>query len=144
MLTRRSVSAMLGGLPLARAFNPSPRSDVPPVLGHAMGSPMKEAGLATAQPLRQARMSEWDAVRQLLKDPKWLRRLTEQTYADQRIIYQLDPDIATPRSWSPMAKVTFQRQRNVERLIASQMRPPPWEVSRKFQEALHKLMWWDL
>lgn len=65
------------------------------------------------------KMEHWQAMRLALQDPDIRREVLSECYARQRVIHMLDPDIANKRSWSDMAKITFQRQRNVERELES-------------------------
>lgn len=58
----------------------------------------------------------------------------------------IDPDIAIKKSWSPMFKVTVQRQRNIDRIIARLMdrendHELPYQITRFFTDTIHSLMW---
>lgn len=58
--------------------------------------------------------------RRVLANKVFRSQIESIYYEEYRAVPGIDPDIAVLRSFSPMAKVTFQRQRNVESRMRSQ------------------------
>jgi hypothetical protein len=64
----------------------------------------------------QAPLMEWDAARKLaLQVPEVLEAVKQEAWDQNRIVTSVDPDLMVLKALSPMAKLTIQRQRNVER-----------------------------
>lgn len=57
------------------------------------------------------------AVDFLLQDKEFMSELTSRLYIENRYVGEVDADIAVLRAVSPMAKIVYQRQRNVTRAI---------------------------
>lgn len=58
----------------------------------------------------------------------------------------IDPDIAVMRSWSHMAKLTFQRQRNLDRAVEQMFNldlDRPRSYVNSFERAFTKFIWGD-
>jgi hypothetical protein len=87
------------------------------------------------------------ARRLVFGDAEALAEIRDELFAEQRNVTMamIDPDISIMKSWSPMAKLAFQRQRNVERAIDQLRDPPRFGRSLLFlnslNERLNKLMW---
>lgn len=63
--------------------------------------------------------------------PKAADHLREILYETNRSVGQLDIDIANKRSFSLAAKITFQRQRNVETELKRIQEDYPWDRMQK-------------
>jgi hypothetical protein len=64
--------------------------------------------------------------------------------AQQRYITTIDPDILVMKAWSPMAKLTYQKRRNVDRMLAELQEnrmDRPGQYVHALAERLNKLMW---
>lgn len=93
------------------------------------------------EPAPAPKMEHWQAMRLALQDPDIRRGLMSELYARQRVVHMLDPDIANKRAWSDMAKVTFQRQRNVERELEQMTQAPTLGFAGKLlQDFIQKAM----
>jgi hypothetical protein len=66
-------------------------------------------------------IDETAMLRQAYKLPGLRDELTSLIYQEHRRVGFLDPDIANKRSFSLAAKITFQRQREVERGIEARL-----------------------
>lgn len=67
-------------------------------------------------------------LRKLLESPALRDEYSSLMFARHRRVGALDLDLANKRSFSLAAKVTFQRQRNVEREIEEDAAElPPWQ-----------------
>lgn len=86
-------------------------------------------------------MPEWRAARLAMADPDIRALLVAAAYAQHRVVTSVDPDIEVLRSFSPMAKITFQRQRNVQRMLDSATEEPVWSFASKAHEFIKKIMW---
>ena len=62
-------------------------------------------------------------------------------FYNNRNVDHIDPDIAVLKSLSPMAKVTFQRQRNVEREMAYWSNQEDMSITDRIHAAISELMW---
>lgn len=93
-------------------------------------------------PAPTPKMEHWQAMRLALQDPDIRREIMAECYARHKIVNALDPDIANKRSWSDMAKITFQRQRNVERDIEQMTQVSTLGFAGKLlQNFIQKAMW---
>lgn len=78
-----------------------------------------------------------DQHRQALLNPLTRRAVESLLYEDEQVVTRLDPDIACMRSFSLNAKITFQRQRNVERRMRGLQQKWPWQrLTETIREAL--------
>lgn len=116
-MNRRSLMGMIAGAPFAGkavadqfvsggAIPPDPDKS-------GMGSTL---GMNAAQ--QEPRMNRSSAMRLIFGDKQALAEIREELFAEYRFVPSIDPDILEMKSWSIMAKVTFQRQRNVARAMA--------------------------
>lgn len=76
-----------------------------------------------------------------MKIPALRSAAYEQAWRQNRCVYNVDPDIEVYRSFSPMAKVTFQRQRNVERSVWEESEPNQDAAMRPIFRFINNLMW---
>jgi hypothetical protein len=87
------------------------------------------------------KMQGWQAARLAMLNPDIKKLLTDAAYAQHRVVTHIDPDIEVLRSLSPMAKITFQRQRNVAKALKDATEEPVWSLGSKAREYIQKLMW---
>lgn len=80
------------------------------------------------------RMPEWQAAKLALRNPELRELLVAAAQAQCRIVLSVDPDIEVYRSFSPMAKITFQRQRNVQRVLDEATQEPLWSITERARE----------
>jgi hypothetical protein len=78
-------------------------------------------------------------LKRALMDPQKRAELRSLMFERNRHVPSIDPDIACYRSFSLNAKVTFQRQRNVERGFQEDLGESGWQ---RWQEAARKLIGW--
>ncbi len=88
-------------------------------------------------------MPEWKAMRLAMLDPDIKAIMMDALWNQHREIHKIDPDIEVLRSFSPMAKIAFQRQRNVQRAIEQSTNEPLHEIFGKAREYIRKLVWGD-
>lgn len=139
--TRRSVATALAGLPLIGASLAGRLGQRPPAtmpMGEAVGyAECAQSDVPVAKPL----MPHHQAARLAMQNPLMRDLITGQAYRNQRHVSQIDPDIDLHRSWSPMAKVTFQRQRNVERELENYCNEPDHVLLDPLRQYIEKLIW---
>lgn len=79
-------------------------------------------------------------MRWALKNPELRAELESLVYEDNRHVGWLDHDLASKRSFSLAAKVTFQRQRNVQRRIEQDvLESSPWRRISAWSDRALKL-----
>lgn len=93
--------------------------------------PKDSVGLASAGP----RVPFVEQARRFLRSKQNMDEFTSILYAENKIVSHLDPDLMYSKALSPAAKITYQRQRNVERA----MREAQTDTIRPF-EWLHRKM----
>jgi hypothetical protein len=145
-INRRTAAGVLASLPFLGKVNQL----APKQAGAAIGA-MIGGGAAQAEcgPLNHPypqmpkgpKIQEWQAMRLAMQDPDIRRLVVSQTFEQQRIVASIDPDIEVLRSFSPMAKITFQRQRNVERAIQQATEAPIWETFSAARDFIRRAMW---
>lgn len=143
-MNRRSILGLLSAAPfagkaVAEQAVTSIGSSVPPG-GYGLSS-----GVGQASPANNPLMEHQSAVRNILGDMRAMSEIrSELAEGELRGNPYIDPDIQIMKTWSPMAKITFQRQRNVDRAIA-EMQDTRWDrpnrYIRAFQSRMDKLMW---
>lgn len=147
-LTRRLIGQVLGLGPLlaltdpVNTGNPAPPNHPYPSVAAVGGSGASTQALG--QRVRQ--MTEEAALAKIKSDPVRLDLIRDAIRQElsQSPLSALDPDIAVMRSWSRMAKVTFQRQRNVEarlQAILCRDRNSPSDYIAAFHDYLSDLIW---
>lgn len=149
-MIRRSFLSLMAGAPLAGKA--AAEHAVASLSGGAMppaypppASGINECGSQNPTASIQ-RMDHRTALRMILNDAKAMEEIrAELTEAELRNGNPfIDADIQVMRSWSPMAKITFQRQRNVERALAQVLEDRPDEPNRyvrAFRNRMNKLVW---
>lgn len=147
-LTRRAMARFLGAAPVVgRAVLQSGTGVGTSIQGSSLLSNVAsgaEAGdISNKLGLKPAtqQMSHAQAVAKFMADPIMRRQLEELAWKNNRIVHAIDDDLAAMRSFSHMAKITFQRQRNVEREIREAGEPPPWEARNVFEQMIRKFIW---
>lgn len=89
----------------------------------------------------EPKMPRWRAARAVLGDPAARAQAEAFFYERHRVVHFIDADIEIMRSWSPMAKIAFQRQRNVARELENMMREPSASFFEQLQSKINKLVW---
>ena len=136
--TRRSAASLLGVLPFVGGALQGGAANQSIGAGMAMQGTMAGASqLGGGKPL----MPHWRAARLALNDPMVRELARAVAFAQHRRISGVDPDIEVYRSFSPMAKITFQRQRNVDREIEQIATEPLYESGGIIQQMIAKFMW---
>jgi len=143
-MNRRGVMGLLAGAPL---FGKAVAEHAVESLGTAVPPSHPFTGNMGAQAMVNPPLMERDnALKTIFGDAGALADIRAELFAEQRTqIPSIDPDLMVLRSLSPMAKITFQRQRNVDRAIADLQDNAPWDrpqrYIRAFNDRLNKLMW---
>jgi hypothetical protein len=143
-MNRRSILGVLGGAPFAAkavAREVISSGSIAPPASLYQGS---QAGIAGASNPINPLMERSHALRTIFADAKAIAEMRDELFEQHRFIPSIDPDIAIMRSWSDMAKITFQRQRNVERAwveLQEARLDRPGRYLRALEERLQKLMW---
>jgi hypothetical protein len=141
MITRRGVAGVLGS---AVVMGRRAIGEVGQGILEGMGR--EGAGQAVTEepsniPPDPPAMSHVDATRLLLGDRDVLNKLTSELFEQEKDSefrgVTIDADLYVLKAMSPMAKLTFQRQRNVEKRLRKMGDNRP---SSFFQQAVHKLM----
>jgi len=145
-MNRRSILSLIAGAPLAgRAVADQAVTSLgnmsPPPYGLIGGAAQ---GQSTG-PANIPFVEHQSALRSIFGDAKALAEIrAELAEAELRNNPYIDPDIQIMRSFSPMAKITFQRQRNVERALA-EIQDTRWDRPQRYiralQSRLDKMMW---
>lgn len=110
--TRRSFLSMMAASPLA-AKSVAENASMQLMQGH--GALVLRSGVeARGQPIPMPNRGPKDFARAFL-DPKFKGAMEAAAFESNRHVSYIDHDIASKRSFSLAAKITFQRQRNVAR-----------------------------
>lgn len=138
MLSRRSLGKLAAALPLTRLPSSVATSIPTPGIG-IQSRPEGEQGSGEAEfNPNVPKMPRWKALQTALADQAFAEGYSSYLFERERCIERLDPDLEVLRSFSPMAKITFQRQRNVERMLARDVQesgPRRW-----IDDALNRIM----
>ncbi len=88
-------------------------------------------------------MKPQEAWKILLQNKEMRDEYTSTLYKQYKDINQIDPDLDVHKSFSRMAKITFQRQRMVQRTIESHSNELNYGngITDKLQSFIHKLVW---
>jgi hypothetical protein len=148
-MKRRSFLQVLGGAPFAAkqvaikgmdhltAGGPAP--SMSPILDHLPGvmSGAAQGGYNETNPTPPrwkmiTKEAARDALRGALKKPEQLREIKALLYEQHRTVYVMDPDLLYNKSFSPAAKIAYQRQRIVERALEFELngQQSTWENLR--------------
>lgn len=143
-VTRRSAASVIAGLPFigggaAKAIGGALAGNGPKQ-GYASGG-AGQSSMPNGQMPQGPKMQEWQACRLAMLDPDVKKLLIEAAYAQNRVVSSVDPDIEVLRSFSPMAKIAFQRQRNVAKALKDATEAPIWSWGQRGREYIQKLMW---
>jgi hypothetical protein len=150
LITRRTAASLLAGIPFAgkAAARDLLKQQGGAISGGSLaGYATASGGMQEANYPQQATgpvgplMQEWQAARVALGDAKTKRLLLDAAFTKHRQIAAVDPDIEVYRSFSPMAKITYQRQRNVDRELIAISTEPQWSILQPIQAFMQKLMW---
>lgn len=98
-------------------------------------SPAHEGQVLSVNPVDSLEQAKyWKAAWQL---PHLRKEIESLLYENNREVHSIDPDLAVKKSFSYMAKVTFQRQRNVEKdLQEDYFDETPWAKRRSLMKRL--------
>ena len=145
MFSRRGMMKLAGAAGLAPSFMKFGQATAPtPGLpaGWEVATWKAQGAVNTFDTENKLAMESWEAARIILRDPAEMARVRAATYRKYRVLNGLDvdPDIAVMRSFSPMAKLTFQRQRIVEREIEKESMEPLWDAFVSIRDRMGKLM----
>lgn len=80
--------------------------------------------------------AEFERTRRALSNPVNREAARSLLFEQNRYIHRLDHDLASKRSFSLAAKITFQRQRVVERDLADRCGPSAWLRWDRFMSRL--------
>jgi hypothetical protein len=148
VITRRMAAGLLGALPFARRTATEVlRTGVVTTVqsadrvGRTMGGGYpgeQQGGQVNRAPVPL--MPSHQAFRLALRTPHVRDAIMEAVWRDNRRVHAVDPDIEIYRSFSPMAKITFQRQRNVERELQERSEPDSGDLL----EPLRKFLDWHI
>lgn len=143
-MNRRSILSLIAGAPLAgkAVAEQAVQSMGNPSWGAEASSGMMAPGQAT---INKPQMDHASAMRFIFNDADALAEArAEFAAAELRSNPYIDPDIQIMKSFSPMAKIAFQRQRNIERAMADAFDHSydrPNRYVRAIETRLKKLMW---
>jgi hypothetical protein len=85
------------------------------------------------------RLQKQGALRAALLSPEVHARIESIIFEDNRMVAHIDHDLASKRSFSLAAKVTFQRQRNVARQMSYDvLEQTPWRRLNEWSETVFK------
>ena len=142
MISRRKVAKMLGMAPVALGASQSigeTTSWATPAVGGWESTPSIPSG-RVHEPL----MTKEAAMRLILNRKGVRNEFESALYESHYHVQRIDPDLAALKSFSQMAKVTFQRQR----LVAQAMKVAEDEdasyyhkINNVTETMLRKLMW---
>lgn len=140
MLTRRVLAAMIPTMPfvskhLAKEFMQNDTAE-----SHSYFAQAGAGTLENTNPVKKL-MEEHEARRIVLGDKEAISQARSYLFESHRRVDHVDPDIHVHKSWSPMAKITHQRQRMVERDLREFTDPPNRHWAEKLQYAISKLVW---
>lgn len=138
MIGRRSLLRALGVAPLAaRAAAEKAAASLAAV---QMGVGEAHSGLPSAAPQSAGGYAVFkrSSILELALRTQADRDEIESLYYRAAYVAALDPDLAGKRSWSLAAKITFQRQRNVKRMMEQEMDRSPWDLLRGWFAAKEK------
>lgn len=139
--SRRNIFGLAAAAPIfGNALAESIGQNMTPGMGAQQLGVGQSAGNMPISP----RMEHKSAIRLIFGDTEALAEIRSELFAEQRHISSIDPDILVMKTWSPMAKLTFQKRRNVERALAELQDDRfdrPTRYVRAFTDRLQKLMW---
>lgn len=142
-MNRRSILGIMAGAPFAAK---TVAKDVAGATSYGyMGAQAANAGSGSQKGLLDTPLVQRDnALKMIFSNPASFAEICDELFAEQRTVFTVDPDIAVLKSFSDMAKITFQRQRNVERALA-ELQDERWDRPQRYVRALSKhldkIMW---
>lgn len=146
-MNRRSILGAIAGAPfIGKAVAETAVGGLGPLHGGpTMGEQFKGNNAIGAINPPNPLVSRQTALRAILSDKKAMEEIRDELFANHSQIHHIDPDIQIMRSFSTMAKITFQRQRNVERSMDSLFRESKTNIPQIYIQAfagrLNKMMW---
>lgn len=143
-LTRRALSALIPAIPFAGPEISKAGIEAIQKASYDKYSAGQKAScgqsLNNTEPIKKL-MEEHEARRIVFNNKEVLDSARSFLYESHKRIEGVDADIMVYKSFSPMAKITFQRQRLVARDLAQFMSPPTTHWAEKLQNAISKLVW---
>lgn len=142
--SRRGVIGLLAGLPFIGNALASNLSGAIPTPEHGpvgLGGYNGQSGQKMATAPIGPRLPQWKATRLVLCDPAMMALAREASFRAHRNIGHIDTDLQIKRSFSPMAKLTYQRQRNVENDIERLCSVQDVDWIDPLREKINKLVW---
>lgn len=142
-LSRRGFAGLAAALPFAgnAVGGEMAMKQAAANMGMVGGADMSLGIGAGASKQVAPKMPHWQAMRLALANPDLRRQIISDMYDRHRRVDSVDMDIACLKSLSPMAKVTFQRQRNVERELEQQTVDRALGGFEVLQNFIAKAMW---
>jgi hypothetical protein len=149
MITRRSVASLIGAMPFVGpaiakvSINPpgaglSSVQSIPQMAGVQMYDTCQGVKV---EPIKRL-MTEQQAFQLLLKNKDVSDLYTTHLYKEYKNVESIDPDLNVYKSFSTMAKIAYQRQRNVKRRLASLIDEEAGNyLPSKIAKFISKLMW---
>lgn len=132
-MKRRAFLALVGLSPFGKAAAEAAAADLagldfgPRMGGSGGASPAPPMGMQTASDqVAETTPKAWQ-FRAAMANPALRAAIEDTLYEEERFVSYIDMDLATKRSFSLAAKVTFQRQRNVERRMTQYQNPWPYQ-----------------
>ena len=144
--TRRTLIGLIGAVPfVGKALGQQTIRIAPPGLkaqGGGLAGLGYPANIADAK-VNPQKMTPQAAWKILLQNKEMRDEYTSTLYKQCRDINQIDPDLDVYKSFSKMAKITFQRQRVVQRVVESHSAELNYGngITDKLQNFIQKLVW---
>ena len=147
MVTRRTLMGMIGAVPfVGKALGQQAiQNQFKPVLeAKLMADEYAKHRLAgSGAKVNPQKMKPQEAWKILLQNKEMKDEYTSTLYRQYKEINQVDPDLDVYKSFSRMAKITFQRQRVVQRVVESHLNTLDYEngITTRIQNLIHKMVW---
>jgi hypothetical protein len=148
-MTRRAAAQLFGAMPfLSRGAAEGGAGSLNTLIGRQIPGPWRESpsdyatgsSANTASPAAPL-MPEHEAIKFILQNAEAYALYESEMYRAHRCVEEIEPDILIYKSFSPMAKLTFQRQRNVKRHMVQLVSAPKWLSMEWFHLKVRKVMW---
>jgi hypothetical protein len=148
-ISRRSGLKALGSLPfvgksVARQVGAGLSAGLSggyPAVGTLTGRYAVENAPPGKESVQDPIMQSWQAHRLAMKIPAYAEEIREYAIRNLRQVHTIDPDIDVHRSISLAAKICYQRQRNVQRMLDNYGAEPDHPIVERTQKIIRKLMY---
>jgi hypothetical protein len=142
-MNRRRFFGLMAAAPMAaKTVAESAAADLArlKVSGLVDGGSISGGGIyGTPMPAQGAVGDPRAMLKRALLDPKKRAEIESLLFERYTAVGAIDPDIACYRSFSLNAKITFQRQRNVERALQEELGEATWQ---RWHELYRKVTGW--